>query len=121
MATTDYAVLSTVLSGKRYEKGSTIPLSDEDAAPLLKLGVIKVPGPSLTASVTVTTVPALGKPTLGKLTVAELTAYAVALGLTVAEGATKDQLLEAIGAAMPAPAVPAPAVPAPAVPAGEGA
>jgi hypothetical protein len=104
MSTSTYLVVTPVLSGKRYAPGSTIDLADADAAPLLDLGAIKLPPANVTVLASAPAVPTLSKPTLGKLTVAELTAYAQALGLPMAEGATKDQILESIVSAMPAPA-----------------
>jgi hypothetical protein len=97
-----YVVVTPVKhNGKRIAPGATIELTNTEKSPLLEQGIIKLAGEFPAAPAPV--VP-LGKTTLGKLTVAELTAYAAAMNVTLPSDANKDQILEAIGAAQPAPA-----------------
>jgi len=80
--------------GKRRRLGTTVQLTDEEAKPLIDLGVVVLGEPEDASSAAPAV--ALAPETLGKLNIAELTAYAQAHGVTVATDATKAQIIDAL-------------------------
>lgn len=86
-----YLVHSTLDHDKRYENGDEVHLSDDDAAPLLKAGVVSLAENDNT--------PETDDVPLTTLKVSELKELATKLNITLAGNATKDAIIAAIAEA----------------------
>lgn len=89
-----YTVLSHLRHDhKSYFAGDTIELAGAAAAPLVELGVITLAEPVDASEEKTGT---LSKSALGKMRIAALQDYAKANDVSLADGATKDQIIAAI-------------------------
>jgi hypothetical protein len=118
-AMTTYTVVTPVLADKRYAPGSSIQLSDKDAAPLLKSGAVKLPGPppappappapapklapAIKAATTANPAPASQAVTtaiaLEKMSVAQLKDYAAKNKIEINPAWSQDEMVKALAAA----------------------